>query len=1064
MQKRRIFIVSIFAIVCFFAHGISQTSVTGNITGTTTWTKAASPYILTTDITVNKGVTLTVEADVVIKPKPGYSMIVQGMLEIQGAPFHPVVFTSFKDDSYGGDANGDAAATIPKAGDWNYLRIDNSANELKNCLVRYSANGIFAYLSSPNIRNCTIERCSGTGILSENSDSVKIRNNSIDSCAVGISCGGKGLNSYPVVSGNQVTRTWQTGIGLKNCEPTVRDNQLLNNTAYPIALNGYAKPTYIGNVFSGNKYRAFALSGTTLPTGAGAYRLFNAQNLGWPYVVASNYIIGPPMTLAIDSGVVVKFDDCHMIVQGILDIQSTPAHPMVFTSFKDDTYGGDANGDAAATIPKAGDWDYLRIDNSANELKNCLVRYSGNGIYAYASSPNIHNCTIERCSGTGILSENSDSVKIRDNSIDSCAIGISCGGNGLNSYPVVNGNQVTRTWQTGIGLKNCEPTVRDNQLLNNTAYPIALDGYAKPTYTDNVFIGNKYRAFALSGTASSSSGAGASRLFNAQNLGWPYVVASNYLIGSTMTLVIDSGIVVKFEDYHMIVQGMLDIKGTPAHPVVFTSFKDDSYGGDANGDAAATIPKAGDWDYLRIDNSANVVKNCIVRYAINGIYAYNSSPSIHDCTIENPGTYGINLHASFATVNRLVFLNCPTAVYANLGNPVITNSLFSTCYNGVIVNNQDSIGILASINNCNFSGINNYYINTTNSKSDRRVNATNNWFGTNDSIAIAAKMSENLALIEYVPFASKPASPTWLRGDFNFSSSVDGVDLNFLAAAFGAAPGDANYNPLCDLRAGTPDRIDGFDLAEFSFNFGKSGIPIPKRTTAENARIDLQLLPPLQVDSSYFFEIPIKFVGKKNLQSIAFDIVLPEGFTMRDVSRSEKQPSLSSDAVALSANKNDRSIVGITTLGGKVISKGDTIGVLRFRANEGNIYGRSITLENCAYFYTTGEIISISSAHLPIVKPALPIAFDMPKPGIAASSGKIRIRYQLPRSQRIKLELFSMQGKRMAQLINEVCNPGYYSLAWSSKNEEGGPLPSGYYILAFTSKEYRRSFGLHLIR
>jgi len=47
--------------------GFGQTDVSGVISSNTTWTLANSPYIVTGNILVNEGITLTIEPGVIVK-------------------------------------------------------------------------------------------------------------------------------------------------------------------------------------------------------------------------------------------------------------------------------------------------------------------------------------------------------------------------------------------------------------------------------------------------------------------------------------------------------------------------------------------------------------------------------------------------------------------------------------------------------------------------------------------------------------------------------------------------------------------------------------------------------------------------------------------------------------------------------------------------------------------------------------------------------------------------------------------------------------------------------------
>ena len=64
----------------------------------------------------------------------------RGTLEAIGTRAQPIVITSSKDDSYGGDTNGDGDDSMPGGGDWNYLEIigEGKAN-LAYCTLMYGA-------------------------------------------------------------------------------------------------------------------------------------------------------------------------------------------------------------------------------------------------------------------------------------------------------------------------------------------------------------------------------------------------------------------------------------------------------------------------------------------------------------------------------------------------------------------------------------------------------------------------------------------------------------------------------------------------------------------------------------------------------------------------------------------------------------------------------------------------------------------------------------------------------------------------------------------------------------
>ncbi|MBQ1429022.1 MAG: leucine-rich repeat protein, partial [Kiritimatiellae bacterium] len=100
--------------------------VDGNITNDTTWV-GGRVYEIQRWCTVEKGATLTIEAGAVVKlPLVGYmdnayyrnnAFTCYGKLVVNGTLANPVVFTSIRDDSWGGDTNGDGNRSEPYPGE-----------------------------------------------------------------------------------------------------------------------------------------------------------------------------------------------------------------------------------------------------------------------------------------------------------------------------------------------------------------------------------------------------------------------------------------------------------------------------------------------------------------------------------------------------------------------------------------------------------------------------------------------------------------------------------------------------------------------------------------------------------------------------------------------------------------------------------------------------------------------------------------------------------------------------------------------------------------------------------
>jgi RHS repeat-associated protein len=174
----------------------------GTVMTNATWPLAGSPYVIQSDVHVASGVTLTIAAGVVVKFMPGTSLYVRegATLLANGTEQQPIVFTSVRDDAYGGDTNRDETATAPAGGDWHYFWLGsfNGSSQpafgtLSNVIVRYGHEFRVRH-SRPSLQSVTAENMNNYGLYLESPpqngytiDRLTLRNNLIN----------LGLNNVP---------------------------------------------------------------------------------------------------------------------------------------------------------------------------------------------------------------------------------------------------------------------------------------------------------------------------------------------------------------------------------------------------------------------------------------------------------------------------------------------------------------------------------------------------------------------------------------------------------------------------------------------------------------------------------------------------------------------------------------------------------------------------------------------------------------------------------------------------------------------------------------------------
>ncbi len=178
----------LITLVGFFIFGanVAQATNLAGYPGSGLMSLANSPYIVTGDITVNNGNTLTIEPGVIVKMQSGRQISVQNGQLIIGSASNPspVVITSYKDDAYGGDTNNDGA-TSPGVGDWKYIQASsaNSHVTINNALIRYGGfnSAMVQVLSDAQatITNTTIEYSNNTGLGIRNGATTLVLTNSI---------------------------------------------------------------------------------------------------------------------------------------------------------------------------------------------------------------------------------------------------------------------------------------------------------------------------------------------------------------------------------------------------------------------------------------------------------------------------------------------------------------------------------------------------------------------------------------------------------------------------------------------------------------------------------------------------------------------------------------------------------------------------------------------------------------------------------------------------------------------------------------------------------------------
>lgn len=503
------------------------------------------------------------------------------------------------------------------------------------------------------------------------------------------------------------------------------------------------------------------------------------------------------------------------------------------------------------------------------------------------------------------------------------------------------------------------------------------------------------------------------------------------------TLYIAPGTIVKFRNdwgsSRLYVYGRIYSSGLENNKVIFTSWKDDAFGGDSNKDTTATMPQPGDWWRVLISgsgSSGSILRNTVFRYGGLSNYSMlevnNTNAIVESCAVSLSQYIGIQ--------------------FSNASSAVIGNEIHHNTY-GIYINGS----IVPTVN------FNNIYLNTTGLEqyfTGQTVNAENNYWGASTGPKKTSGADQNptgqgnqIAVsgsgeVDFRPFLT--ARQGLLYGDVSGNGQITAFDASLVLQHDVEM---ITLNPVQRLTANVNGDtiVNAFD-ASYILRYvvglisgfpglGKSAASADAMSAFTFALENTTL--PGQFDLIITLNRPVNiFSASIGLQ---FDTALVTPLTM---ARGAASDSMSLVHHFLSGRANI-ALAGVQSLStpGEIVrfrftlrEQGKSAGAVLFTVKKFFLNDLDVSDE-------AGKIV-LNVNDLAPEPTAFGLSQNYPNPFNPATT----IAYQLPRDAQVRLTVYSMLGQQVRTLVNGTRSAGFHSLQWNGADDQGAPLASGMYI------------------
>ena len=149
----------------------------------------------------------------------------------------------------------------------------------------------------------------------------------------------------------------------------------------------------------------------------------------------------------------------------------------------------------------------------------------------------------------------------------------------------------------------------------------------------------------------------------------------------------------------------------------------------------------------------------------------------------------------------------------------------------------------------------------------------------------------------------------------------------------------------------------------------------------------------------------------------------------------------------------------------ETLVSGDSIDVsINYTPPDTGIYGGIISI------YSNDPDNSVATVNLSAIASGIEGAFHLPQMfNISQNTPnpfikRTVIRYQVPKSTKVTINVFDITGRDVKTLIDKLQSPGYYRIEWDGSNNRGRKLSPGVYFYRINTNEYKDVRKLIILR